>query len=103
MEQVPKSVKLLGPLTDYFAELDNSPEKDDIELITPKNETWAHFSNKWLQTCALRPKQKLVLYSKLDVITRQMIDRSSLTKERIRKLSMELDGSDSECESCAGV
>mmetsp|Transcript_14316 Transcript_14316/g.21193 ORF Transcript_14316/g.21193 Transcript_14316/m.21193 type:complete len:414 (-) Transcript_14316:100-1341(-) len=102
LEQVPKSVNILGPLTDYFAELDNSPQKENIELITPKAETWDHFSNNWLQTCAFRPKQKLILFSKLDVITRQMIDRSSLTKERIRKLSMELDGSDSDTESCTG-
>ena len=47
MEQVPKSVKILAPLVDYFVELrnDSSPE---IEIVT-EGETWEHFASKWVQ------------------------------------------------------
>lgn len=48
IEQVPKSVKILGPLVDYFVELNNAPETPDIELTT-EGETWEHFSLKWVQ------------------------------------------------------
>lgn len=54
LEQVPRSVTALSPLVDYTCELDNAPEKDDIELLT-EGETWESFTSHWLQTCAYVP------------------------------------------------
>ena len=48
LEQVPRSVKILGPLADYFVELDNSPGADDIQLAT-EGETWENFKSQWVQ------------------------------------------------------
>lgn len=48
IEQVPKSVKILSPLVDYFVEVNNAPGADDIELVT-EGETWQSFESKWIQ------------------------------------------------------
>lgn len=48
IEQVPKSIKVLGPLVDYFVELQNNPGTPDIELGT-EGETWENFASKWIQ------------------------------------------------------
>lgn len=48
MEQVPKSVKILAPLVDYFVELENGDNEPDI-LIKTEGETWANFQSKWVQ------------------------------------------------------
>jgi hypothetical protein len=48
IEQVPKSIKILAPLVDYFVELKNDPNTPDIELGT-EGETWANFESKWVQ------------------------------------------------------
>lgn len=55
LEEVPKAVKILSPLVDYFCELDNAPGK--IKIVTP-NITWESFGNQWLQTCAWVPKSR---------------------------------------------
>ena len=34
LDQVPRSVKILGPLVTYFCELNNAPGAPDIELMT---------------------------------------------------------------------
>jgi len=62
LEQVPKSVKILAPLTDYFCELDNSPDADDIEIRT-EGQDWAKFQSNWLQTCAWVPGKRKKLLS----------------------------------------
>jgi len=54
MEQVPRSVKILSPLSDYFAELNNAPGKSDIELLT-EGECWDTFRSQWLQLCKFVP------------------------------------------------
>jgi len=53
LEQVPKSVKILGPIVDYFVEL-NNPPGGDIEMTT-EGEDWESFENNWMQTCAYKP------------------------------------------------
>lgn len=53
LEQVPKSVEILSPLVDYYAELHNPPPTEDgeneIYLVKPEGETWEHFQTNWLQ------------------------------------------------------
>jgi hypothetical protein len=46
IEQVPKSVKKLSPLVDYFVELSNNV---DIEIANPPSETWNTFKMNWIQ------------------------------------------------------
>lgn len=62
IEQVPRSVKILSPLVDYFAELDNDPATPEIELTTG-GETWEHFESQWVQTCAWIPSRRKFLRS----------------------------------------
>ena len=59
LEQVPISVKILGPKVDYFCELNNAPDAEDIEILTD-GITWESFTSEWIQTCAWVPKKKLV-------------------------------------------
>lgn len=54
LEQVPKSVEVLAPLADYFCELHNAPDADDIEL-TSCGESWESFQANWAQECAAVP------------------------------------------------
>jgi len=49
MEQVPRSVKILGPLVDYYAELNNAPDATDIELMKPVGSSWETFREVWKQ------------------------------------------------------
>lgn len=49
LEQVPRSVQILAPLVDYYAELNNAPGAPDIELTKPVGETWESFRNRWNQ------------------------------------------------------
>lgn len=57
LEQVPRSVKRLAPLVDYHIELNNAPDTEDIEIVTP-GETWESFKSHWIQTCAWIPRKK---------------------------------------------
>lgn len=68
LEQVPKSVKVLAPLADYFCELNNCPDAKDIEIVTDgqiledieivtDGQSWDTFQSNWLQTCAWVPHQ----------------------------------------------
>jgi len=50
LEQVPKSIKVLGPMSDFFCELNNAPGAPDIELLT-EGEDWESFRTQWSQTC----------------------------------------------------
>jgi len=49
IEQVPKSVKILAPMVDYYAEISNAPDVDDIELVKPDGSNWAKFRQQWMQ------------------------------------------------------
>ena len=49
MEQVPKSVKILAPMVDYYAEINNAQGVDDIELIKPEDSNWTEFRQQWIQ------------------------------------------------------
>lgn len=49
IEQVPKSVKILAPMVDYYAEINNAPDVDDIELVKPENSDWKEFRQQWIQ------------------------------------------------------
>lgn len=51
LEQVPKSVQVLKPLSDFFAEIHNAPAAQDLELRA-KGQTWESFRRAWAQTCA---------------------------------------------------
>jgi hypothetical protein len=60
LDQVPRSVKVLAPLVDYFCEINNAPGAPDVELIT-EGETWETFESKWIQTCAWVPNRRKFL------------------------------------------
>jgi hypothetical protein len=49
MEQVPRSVNLLKSLVDYYAEINNPPNANDVELIKPEGSSWEEFSRQWIQ------------------------------------------------------
>lgn len=49
LRQVPESVKVLGPLSDFYCELNNPPD-NDIELLT-EGLDWDTFSSLWSQSC----------------------------------------------------
>eukprot|EP00536_Pseudo-nitzschia_multiseries_P015744 jgi/Psemu1/218994/e_gw1.943.9.1 len=49
MEEVPKSVKILAPLVDYYAEISNPPDTDDVELVKPEGSDWKEFRQQWIQ------------------------------------------------------
>jgi len=53
IEKVPRSVKILAPLADFVAELNNAPSANDIELVT-HGMTWATFIMAWSQTCKIQ-------------------------------------------------
>lgn len=46
LEQVPKSVEMLAPLVDYYAEINNAEE---VELVKPEGSTWEEFRDVWNQ------------------------------------------------------
>lgn len=50
LKTVPESVKRLGPLADFFCELWNSPEQDDVR-ITSDGIGWKEFTKVWEQKC----------------------------------------------------
>ena len=49
LEQTPRSVKILAPLVDYFAEFNNDQSASDIELVKPDNSDWETFRSVWNQ------------------------------------------------------
>ena len=49
IDEVPKSVKILAPMVDYYAEVNNPPDVDDVELIKPENSNWTEFRQQWIQ------------------------------------------------------
>jgi hypothetical protein len=53
LEEVPKSVRILAPLVDFFAELYNPPNSKDIELVS-EDMTWDSFRQSWVQTCSTK-------------------------------------------------
>ena len=50
LKAVPESVKRLGPLADFFCELWNSPEEEDVQ-ITTEGIGWKEFAKIWDQKC----------------------------------------------------
>jgi len=56
LKHVPESIKILAPLVDYFCELDNPPDSDEIVLKT-EGVTWDSFRDTWAQTCPLPQKR----------------------------------------------
>jgi hypothetical protein len=57
LHQVPKSVEILRGKVDFYCKLNNSPDIDDIEIVTDGVE-WQGFQRTWQQTCAWIPKTK---------------------------------------------
>jgi len=46
IDKVPKSVQILAPLVDFFAELHNAPNAPNVQLVS-KHMTWQSFRNVW--------------------------------------------------------
>jgi len=44
--KVPKSIRILAPLVDFFAQLHNAPNATDVELVT-EGMTWESFRQVW--------------------------------------------------------
>jgi len=61
IEEVPKSVEILAPLVDYYAEINNSSDADDIKLVKPEGSNWKQFRQQWIQTVAYVNNSKKVL------------------------------------------
>jgi len=61
LAQVPKSVEILRKKVDYYCRLNNSPDLDDIKIVTEGVE-WKGFQQNWMQTCAWIPKAKNSTY-----------------------------------------
>jgi len=61
IEQVPKSVRILAPMVDYYAEINNAPGVDDIELVKPAGSNWTEFRQQWIQTVAYVNNSQKVL------------------------------------------
>jgi len=57
LAQVPESVKLLRPQTDYFCEIHNAPDSEEVELAT-HGITWDSFRDNWAQTCPWPPRER---------------------------------------------
>jgi len=58
LDQVPKSVEILAPLVDYYAEINNAV---DVELVKPSGSSWDDFRKTWLQTVAYVPSRQKIL------------------------------------------
>lgn len=58
LKHVPQSIKLLAPMVDYFCELDNSPDSEEIVLKT-EGVTCDSFRDAWAQTCPFPQKGKM--------------------------------------------
>ena len=61
LDQVPKSIEILAPLVDYYAELHNAPDAPDVDLVKPECETWESFQKTWQQSVAYQPTTKKFL------------------------------------------
>mmetsp|Transcript_20562 Transcript_20562/g.31436 ORF Transcript_20562/g.31436 Transcript_20562/m.31436 type:complete len:405 (+) Transcript_20562:185-1399(+) len=92
LQQVPRSVKVLGPLADYFAEIMNAPNTEDVELVTPKNSSWDEFAQQWKQTLSFKPGHIRKRFSKLDDTVQAKISQSKLSRESVYNFSSELEG-----------
>jgi len=49
LKQVPRSLNILAPLVDYYAQINNPQDDDDIELVKPEGSTWEAFRQQWIQ------------------------------------------------------
>jgi predicted kinase len=58
MREVPKSVEILAPRTDFYAEIYNAPETPNVEMRT-EHISWEDFTNVWTQTCSSSTKKKI--------------------------------------------
>ncbi|KAL3917456.1 MAG: hypothetical protein SGILL_004704 [Bacillariaceae sp.] len=61
MEQVPRSVDILAPLVDYYAEISNPADSEDVILVKPKDSSWEQFGRTWVQTVAYADDRKKVI------------------------------------------
>lgn len=60
MEQVPKSVQVLKPMSDFYAELHNAENGGRIQLRTDEGLTWESFRDNWIQGCHHRSCGRLL-------------------------------------------
>jgi hypothetical protein len=61
MIEVPRSVEILAPLVDYYAEINNPQNVDDVQLIKPADSTWEEFKRQWIQYVPFNVKGGCVL------------------------------------------
>lgn len=54
LKQVPISVSKLASKVDFFCEIDNSPNLNEVKLVT-ESITWDSFRDNWAQTCPWVP------------------------------------------------
>mmetsp|Transcript_4943 Transcript_4943/g.7354 ORF Transcript_4943/g.7354 Transcript_4943/m.7354 type:complete len:344 (-) Transcript_4943:2635-3666(-) len=54
LDQVPRSIEILKPLTDFSVEIMNPPNKNDVDLVNMvpgEDFSWDVFRKQWDQTC----------------------------------------------------
>lgn len=61
IEQVPRSVNILGPLVDYYAEILNAQGAPDVVLTKPTGSTWVCMSAHI--ACIFSPHLTYCLYT----------------------------------------
>lgn len=61
MQQVPRSVAILAPLVDYYAEINNPPDAVDVELVKPVGSSWEEFGRQWVQEVAFADNREKVI------------------------------------------
>jgi hypothetical protein len=50
LHQVPKSVRELAPLSDFFCEIHNPPKSEEVQIAT-EGLNWEQFRRTWAQKC----------------------------------------------------
>lgn len=68
IEQVPRSVNILGPLVDYYAEILNAQGAPDVVLTKPTGSTWDEFRSQWNQTVAYVPNRRKIIEKAKQVV-----------------------------------
>jgi len=54
-------LNILAQLVDYYAQINNPQNKNDIELVKPEGSTWEAFRQQWIQTVAYIDDKRKVL------------------------------------------
>ncbi|KAG7356058.1 zeta toxin family protein [Nitzschia inconspicua] len=87
LAQVPKSVEILAPLVDYYAEINNPPDSEDVELVKPTGSTWEEFRRQWVQDVAYADDKGKVI--KKAITSKHRLDKCKSSLEACSLSSME--------------